>query len=149
MLRVGVVVEVYSEFFVLNLIAETLLVQPFFAVIGGLSVVAGLRREHQSVKALVDGLVVAASLGILAYVAVSLAHNWGATDKGGLLRQLALPVWLTVGTLPFVYALGLLEAYRSTFRRIDWRSQASRRARARSKLALLATFHVRAPSLSG
>jgi hypothetical protein len=146
-LRIGVVVEVYSEFFVLNLIAETLLVQPFFAVVGGLSVVAGLRREHQSVKALVDGLMVAASLGILAYVAVSLVHNWGATDMGGLLRQLALPVWLTVGTLPFVYALGLLEAYRSTFRRIDWRSQTSRRARARSKLALLATFHVRAREL--
>jgi hypothetical protein len=58
--------------------------------------------------------MVAASLGILTYVAPSLVHNWGTTDKGGLLRQLALPVWLTVGTLPFVYALGLLETYRST-----------------------------------
>lgn len=60
-------------------------------MVGSLSVVAGLRREHQSVKALVDGLMVAASLGILAYVAVSLVHNWGATDKGSSCGSLHCP----------------------------------------------------------
>ena len=95
-------------------------------------------------KAVAEWLLVGATLAILGYVAVSLLNNWGATDKGHLLRELALPVWLTVGTLPFIYALGLVEAYRVAFRQIDWRSKAGRWERAMSKFALLATFHVRA-----
>ena len=89
-------------------------------------------------------LLIAASVAILSYVAVSLLHNWSVVDKGGLLREFALPVWLTVGALPFVYAVGLVDAYRSALGRIDRRSEAGRCASVKSKLALLMTFHVRA-----
>jgi hypothetical protein len=143
-LEIGVAVEVFSEFFVFNLLAEVLVVQPVLAALVVMSAVAGLRTEHRHVKAVCDWLLVSVTLVILGFVAVSLLNNWGATDKGHLLRELALPVWLTVGTLPFIYALGLVEAYRVAFRQIDWRSKANRWERAMSKLALLATFHMRA-----
>ena len=143
-LEIGVAVEVFSELFVLSLFGEVFLVQPILALLAALSAAAALRAEHRNVKVVADSLVVAASVAILGYVAISLLHNWPAINKGTLLREFALPVWLTVGTLPFVYALGLFEAYMSAFRRIDWRSRADRWARAKSKLALLVTFHVRA-----
>ncbi|HWI04684.1 MAG TPA: hypothetical protein VNT52_12810 [Acidimicrobiales bacterium] len=142
-LKVGVAVEVFSDFFVLNLPVEVFLVL-LLTVLVGVSAVATLRHEYKQVKAVVDWLIAAITFGILGYVAVSLLNNWGVTDKGSLAREFALPVWLTVGVLPYVYAVGLLDAYGSVFRRIDWRSGAGRWARVGSKLALLSTFHVRA-----
>ena len=56
-----------------------------------MSAVAGLRTEHRHLKVVVDWLLVGATLAILGYMAVSLLNNWGATDKGHLLRELALP----------------------------------------------------------
>lgn len=143
-LEIGIAVEVLSDFFVLNLVVEIVLVQPGLALLTVLSVAAARRAEHRMVKVVADSVLIVASVAILSYVAVSLLHNWSAVDKGDLVREFALPVWLTVGALPFVYAVGLLDAYMSVFRRIDRRSEAGWCARAKSKLALLMTFHVRA-----
>jgi hypothetical protein len=142
-LGLGVVVEGFSEFFVLSLVGEVLLV-PVLALLAGMSVVAAGRREHQQVKRLVDSLIALISTTLLGYVAIQLVSDWGSVDKGGLVRQLALPVWLTVGVLPYVYLVGLVAAYEAAFIRIDWKSEGSWWARLRSKLVLAASFHVKA-----
>jgi hypothetical protein len=142
-LEISAIVEVLSEIFVLHLIAEIVL-QPFLALLGGLSVVAAQRREHHQVKRLVDGLILIASIGLLLYVVVNLVGHWDSLDKVDLLQQFALPVWLSIGVLPYIYALGLFSAYQLAFRRMDWKSEAGWWQRARLKLALLTSFHVRA-----
>src|ERR671918_834104 len=83
-LEISAIVEVLSEVFVLHLIAE-LVLQPFFALLGGLSVVAAQKQEHHQVKKLVDGLIVVTSSSLLLYVLGSLAGNWGSLDKADLL----------------------------------------------------------------
>ena len=53
----------------------------------------------------------------------------------------ALPVWLTLGLLPFVYFMSLVAAYDSVFRRVN-SSTADGRARWRARAALLTSFHI-------
>jgi hypothetical protein len=142
-LELSTLVEVLSEIFVLSLVAEVIL-QPVFGLLGGLSVVAAREREHHQVKTLVDGLILVGSMALLLYVVVGLVNNWSSVDKGDLLQQFALPVWLTVGVLPYIYALGLLSAYEMAFFRIDRTSDVGWWARMRAKLVVLTSFHVKA-----
>lgn len=81
--------------FVLNLLAE-LIVQPLFALLGGLSVVAAQKHEHRQVKRTVDRMIAVASVALLLHVVVGLLSNWGSLDKADLLQQFVLPAWLTM-----------------------------------------------------
>ncbi len=141
--RVSVFIEVFSEVFVLGLVAEFLL-QPAFVVLGSMSVVAGQNPENKPVKRLADGLLLIATASLLLYGATSLVHNWSSLDKGDLLRQFALPVWLAVGVLPCVYLVGLVSAYELAFMRIGWKSQGKWWPSTRAKLVLLTSFRFRA-----
>lgn len=142
-LELTVAVEVFSELFVLNLVAELFL--PVVLIpLTGMSVVAANQRGFEPVKRVTDVLLTLIGVGILVYVGVSLAHTWSAVDKDDILSEFALPVWLTVGLLPYVYFVGLYAAYDSAFRRIDRKSDSDRRARLKSKLILLINFHIRA-----
>lgn len=142
-LEVSAVVEVLSEVVVLAFAAEFVL-QPSLALLGALSVVAAQKQEHRQVKRLVDALVAGVSLGLLLFVVVSVITNWGSLDKADLLQQFMLPIWLTIGVLPYIYAVGLLSAYGLAFIRIDWKSQRGWWERTRAKLALMTSFHVKA-----
>lgn len=144
--EISALVQVASEFFVLNLAVE-LVIQPFLALLAMISVVAAQQREHHQVRAVVDGVMACAGFGLLLYVSVSLINNWDSLDKGDFAQQLALPIWLTIGVLPLIYVLGLFAAYELAFVRIDWKSKASRRARLLQKAALLTSFHVKATEL--
>jgi hypothetical protein len=137
--RISAFVEVLAEVFVLALFAEIILL-PAFALLGGLSVVADQKKEHRPVKKLVDFLIAVGGWAILLYVAVSLIDNWSALDKSHLVRQFAMPAWLTIGVLPYIYLLGLWAAYEKAFIRVNWRSEAGWRGRTRAKLVLLRSF---------
>lgn len=123
------------------------MLQPFLFLLGGMSVVAAQRQEHREAKKVVDLLIVSVSLTLLLFVTANLIENWDAVDKGSLLLQVALPIWMTVGLLPYVYIVGLYAAYETAFLRLAWRSSGSWWERLRVKLALLASFHVKAREL--
>ena len=53
----------------------------------------------------------------------------------------ALPVWLTIGLLPFVYCMSLVVAYDSVFRRVN-SSTPDGRARWRARAALFTSFYI-------
>lgn len=142
-LELSALVEVLSELFVLTLAAE-LILQPAFGVLGGMSVVAAQKPEHRPAKRLVDGVIVVASALLLVYVTVSLVSNWESVDKADLLQQFALPVWFTIGVLPYIYLVGLLAAYELAFLRIGWRSKTGWWPRTRAKLVLLTSLHFKA-----
>lgn len=145
-LEISVLVQAVSEVFVLDLAVE-LLLQLVFAVLAIMSVVAGRRQEYRQVKGFADGLMTCAGVGLLLYVVASLISNWNTVDKGDLAQQLMLPVWLTIGVLPFIYLLGLFAAYELAFVRIDWKSKARRRLRIQQKVALLMSFHMKAAEI--
>jgi thiamine transporter ThiT len=52
----------------------------------------------------IHGLQAITGLALLAYVAIWVISNWATVDWGQSARELLLPVWLTVFTLPFLFA---------------------------------------------
>lgn len=142
-LKFGAIVQALSELFVLNLVAEVVL-QPFVALFACLSIVAAQKDEHRQVKQFVDSVMSTTGIALMLYVAVSVVNNWHALDKAGIGQQVALPIWLTVGVLPYIFLVGLFSAYELAFIRVFWRSEASRWSRARAKLVLALSFHVKA-----
>jgi hypothetical protein len=115
----------------------------FATFLGMLSAVAGTDEKLASVKNFIDGLVGLIGLAVIALTAINLIGNWGDLDKAHILRQLALPLWLTLGVIPYLYLLALWAGYEQAFIRINLSSD-DRRARFRAKLALIAALHGRA-----
>ena len=68
--------------------------------------------------------------------------DWRAIDKIESLRELTLPIWLTLTILPFVYFVGLWAGYDLAFVRINFETR-DHAARGRAKLALVSTLHLR------
>jgi hypothetical protein len=81
-------------------------------------------------------------LALLAFVAHQLYANWGNLDKHVTLLQFALPIWLTIGLLPYIYLLSLYANYELAFMRIGFAAE-DRKARRRAKLALVTKLHLR------
>jgi len=123
-------------------------VQPLFALVGALWIIAARDERYRPVTKLLNGLKVVIGIAILAHVVGTLATGWDQLDHGNLALQVALPVWTRVGLVPFVYAFALIAEYETAFMRLDWNSKRSRRGRLRSKLALLTSFHLKAHELA-
>jgi hypothetical protein len=137
-----VFLEFFTNLFVLNLVAE-LLLQPFLALLGMMTVVAAARREHRPAKRLAEGLLIATVLALLAFNVQQVVVNWDEIDRGLAIRQLALPMWMTVGLLPFVYFMSLYSNYELAFKWIGFRGQGDRWSRLRAKAVLILETHLR------
>jgi len=134
--RVTVLVEVFVNLFVFSLPVELILL-PVLTVLLMLSVVAGSEQRFAGVKALIDAVLTLAGFSLIAYVVLQTVTDWQDFDKAGAFRKFALPVWLTIGIVPFVYFLSLYAAYEGAFKRIDFETgQRGRRWRAKLALAL-------------
>jgi hypothetical protein len=117
--------------------------QPFLAILAMLAVVAERKEATRSVKKLADGLGALIGLASAAFVSQQLYANWGHINTRTALLQLLLPIWLTIGLLPFIYLLSLYANYDSAFRRINFFAPDDRTARRRAKLALVTQLHFR------
>lgn len=137
-----VLLEVLVGAFVFPLPVEALLL-PTAAFLGLLAFVAGREAQHGAWRRVADGAVALTGLGLLSYTVANIITNWTVLDKRDLLLQVALPVWLTLGLLPFVYSVALWAAYEVAIIRIDFKASHGWRAQLRSRLALLVGFHVR------
>src|SRR5207247_10373696 len=127
-LGVGAFLQAYTELVVLPLWAE-IAMQPVFFALVGVSVVAAKDEKQLPAKRLVDGLLGLAGLALVLRVTYRLAIGWSGLDKADLGRQMALPIWLTVGLLPFVYAAAVYAVYEVTFLRMTWNADLTRRQR--------------------
>jgi hypothetical protein len=143
-LAVTALVEGFANLEVFSLAVELVLL-PVLALLGALAVVSESKKEYAPVRRLVSGLLSIFGVCILLYVAGRLVADF---EAGHTLRALALPVWLTIGSLPFVYAFGLIAEYEQAFLRIDFHTNDPSHRR-RAKRGLLRTAHVRATELTG
>jgi hypothetical protein len=102
-----------------------------------------LAESDERLRALrtpLNALLAVIGLSMLAYSVRQLFVSWNAVDKPVTALQFALPIWLTIGLLPYVYLLSLYSNYQSAFHAIDVHSD-NRRARRRVKLALVTGLH--------
>jgi len=144
-IKAGVAIEVFVNLVVLPLLAELILV-PVLTFLAMTLVVAESKKEYEPSRRLLSGILAVFGLAIFAFVGISLITNPGQLGLTYLLEAFALPIWLTVASLPFIYLVGLYAGYQRIFLRLDLRD-ADPNARRRAKLALVLACHLRATSI--
>ena len=102
------------------------------------------KEEYAGVLKLLNFTIASIGLVFLVYVFVHVLSDWSGSSLATDLRKLALPVWLTVGLLPFIYLLGLGIAYEMSFLRIELSHLGDARSRRRGKLALCLGVNIHA-----
>jgi hypothetical protein len=139
---VPVFIEFFANLFVLNLVAE-LALQPFLILLAIFIAAAESDERLRGWRTPLNVLIALIGLSLLAYSVRQLIMIWSAVDKPATALQFALPIWLTIGLLPYVYVLNLYSNYQKAFHAIDAHTN-DRRARRRAKLALVTKTHFRA-----
>lgn len=138
---VTVFLEFFVNLFVMSLPAE-LVLQPIAASLAIGAAVAGTRDELRPAKTVLNHLLAVLGFGLVAFAAWQLYQDWDQINQAQLLRGFLLPIWLTVGLLPFLVLLRLYVVYDSVWRRINDLAS-SARARWRTRWALIVSFHLR------
>jgi hypothetical protein len=144
-----VLIEGFVNLFVLPLPVELVLF-PFLFFLVAMAAVAEMKEETADAAHAANAVLGIIGIGLIVFVVVKLVTGFGDADWAHVGRVLFLPVWLTVGLLPAIYALGLYAACDSTFRRIGFFADkigASRQARRRAKLTLLLGTRLRARAI--
>ena len=142
-IKYSILIEFYVNLRVFSFPVELLVLLPGITFLALIAAFAGTDDKYRPAKRVVDVVLALAGIAIFVYVTVNLVGSWRQEDPWHDLRELALPVWLTLGLLPFLYALSLYLGYQGAFWRIDWHTK-DRRGRLRAKAALLIELHVRA-----
>ena len=138
---VAAFVEFFVNLYVMSLLAE-LVFQIVVAVLSLMVAVAYQKPEYKSVKILCERMLALIGLALLVLTARQIYLHWQQLDVPDVLLDFALPVWLTIGLVPFLYLFSIYVAYDAAFRRINWEAS-DRRARWRSGLALLSALRFR------
>ena len=140
-LKYSVFVEFYVNLVTFSLPIELVLV-PVVTVITLLTVVAGKDEKFKPVRVLLNWVTALIGFGLLIAVSVRLAADWHHVDTLSDLRQLALPMWLTVGLMPYIFLLVLWATYGLLFVRINFATN-DKKARRRAKVALAFALNFR------
>jgi hypothetical protein len=141
------IVEFYANLAPFPLPIE-LLLAPAAAFLALMSAMAALKPEYRVLKRIADPLLFLIGITVLTATALYLAGNWTTIDKKELALQFGQPVWLTLASLPFVFAFSLYANYQAQFVRFDLMTRDDPRARRRAKLALLVSYGLRNHELS-
>jgi hypothetical protein len=141
-LKWGILAEVIVNLVVMPFWLEFLLL-PIITLVVLMQAIAQYQEEHAPVKKLMDGIAGVIGIALFGFVGVSLLADPSRFDAAYGLQILALPVWLTIISLPLIFVIGLWVAYDKVFRRISSMAGNGRVAR-RAKLTLLRRLHLRA-----
>jgi hypothetical protein len=139
--KLSVLVEFYLNVRVLGFVQELVLL-PVATVVALLAQFAGTDQKYRRVKQVFDLILLGIGVALLAYVTITLATSWRQEDPWRDVRELALPIWLTLGVVPYIYGVSLFFTYQGAFRRIAFSSKDVAAVR-RAKLALLLGLNVR------
>lgn len=139
-LGIGVFIAFFTNLFSLSLLGE-LMLQPTIVFLTLLALVAHRDPAHRVVERLAEVLLVVIGAALITFSTVQFIRQWDAVDLRLLALEFALPVWLTTGVLPFIYAMALYGAYEMAFLRVN-HAVGNRRGRVRAKLAALLTFRL-------
>ena len=134
-------VEVLVGLYVLSLPAELILI-PVATVLGLMSLVGGTRPEFEPAKRVVDVLLSVLVIALLAYVIAHLFIDRHSLDLGHIFGAFALPPYLTLGFIPYLYGIALWAAYDHVFRAVNFHID-DRGVRWRVKIGLVIAFGAR------
>jgi hypothetical protein len=118
--KLTVVLEFISNLYAFNLVFELLLL-PTLAFLAVMAAVAETKTEFRPAKRLLGGMMAVFGLGLLIYIAVSVATGFHDFATVKHFEDFMVPVVLTIVVLPFYYLLAVYAAYESLFTRLDIR----------------------------
>jgi hypothetical protein len=144
-LELTVFVEFFINLVVLSFPAE-LVLQFVLIWLVMFSVFTAGEERYRIVKAVVDGLLAVIGFGLAGYVSFQLVRHWDQLNKGAYLPEFAVPVWMTIGALPFIYFIMLYARYQSAFKTLYTVQHPA--ARRRAKLAMITTMFGRVRDIS-
>ena len=142
---VSVFLAFYLGLVTLDLLGELLLVPvlallSLYAAAGGTSSVSAEAGNRAKVAL---GVI---ATGLLVFTTIRFVQNPAATDSGSLARSFAMPIWLTLGALPFVWAMSVLFVYENALMHMRT-STPEGRLPWKSGLALVVSFRFRRTAL--
>jgi hypothetical protein len=144
-LELTVFVEFFINLFVLSFPAE-LVLQFVLIWLAMLSAFTAREEQYRIVKTAVDGLLAVVGFGLAGYVSFQLVRQWDQLDKEAYPVEFAVPVWMTIGALPFIYFIMLYARYQSAFRTLYTVQDPA--ARRRAKLAMVTAMFGRVRDIS-
>jgi len=106
-----------------------------------MSVMGKRDPKMKPAKQLGDFLILVIVLALAFNTANDLATNWASLDKTQTLLSFALPVWLTLGVLPFIFLFGLFCNYEVAATRVRLCAKAQR-VPWKAKLAMVLGFRL-------
>lgn len=112
--RMTVLLEFVLNLYTFDLWIEITLV-PVLFMIGAMSAIAASDRKYLPTKKLLDFVVAALGLYLAIFAIVSVIRDYYGFATIGNLRSLLLPVLLTFGYVPFLYATALYASYEILF----------------------------------
>jgi hypothetical protein len=112
-----------------------------------LQVVAHSDETYRITDRSIGALLGAIGVGLVVITVVNIAARWHH-DAIPIGRMLALPIWLTVASLPFVYLVALYLEYELAFLRMYFVNDRNQ-VRLQSRIAVLIGTHVRLKHVHG
>ena len=146
-LVVAVFVEFFMNLHVFSLPVE-LVLQPVIIILALGGTVGGAMLQDKKIQNTCEVLLGLFVLWLLVYSVRQTHLRWGQIDKQSLFLELGLPIWLTLGIIPFLFLFSTFLAYDLAFRRII-ATDAQSTAKWRAGVTLVCSFHVRFRDLKG
>ncbi len=143
---VSAFVEFLTNLYVFPLIGELALVP--LATFLGLVAVVPSDRKNLATKRLANVLLAVIGLAIVVFSIWQIAANLVRIDVSDQVRVVALPVWLGIAALPYLYVMSLLVGYEAAFLRVAFATP-GRRIKNRSRIALVSVLQLRARAVAG
>jgi hypothetical protein len=120
---------------------------PVATLLGMLAVVSS-HRESGPVRVVANGLLTIMGVVVVTFSTWELVTNWSQFELWRNARPFALPLWLSMGLVPYLYLMSLLAGYESAFLRVAFASP-NRKISTQSQLALFSVLHIRARPVAG
>ena len=140
-LAASVFVEFFINLFVFGLFAE-LILQFVLIILILVDAFSSQKPEFQQLKKVLGALLVGVGFLFLGYTIVQFYAQWTQLDRQALFLKFALPAWLTIGVLPFIYVLSLYVVYDGALRGVN-RATSDWRVRWRTRFVLVRDFRLR------
>lgn len=119
-----------------------LLFQPIVTFLVCARVLAARDDKYANVRKLLDVVLSLVTLGLLGYTVAFLVQDWSQVDKAQELRKLLMPIWLTLGAMPFAFVFALIAAYAQIFA-IMKATTGLKRTSLRSRLGVMLALRTR------
>ena len=145
--QVTLLLEVIIQFSILSIFWELIIVF-FVSIISLIKVHNASQKVEQILPRFIDHIVSIVGFSLVLFGSYRMIVNFSKLDITDMVLRILSPIWLTIGVLPFVFALAVYIRYELIYRFIDFESQVSRTKKLQIIAILVCEYKLQAKKLS-